>query len=487
MESLRILRYAIAQLSFLLLLSLYFTEGRLKDLEFRRKTKYGDEYDCVGHYEQPALRHSLLKNHKIQMSPSFDPQRDYTNPTGNGTPDNSIDVVLMDPCPYGTVPIRRRSTAELLRAKALFRRQFPSLHKTADNFSPGFAFAGIVTRDNHATVYYGAGGMVNVDLYKDNTTRLYTLWGQRQNGQMIGCYNTYCPGFVQTDPSIALDMTLGPISVVRGPQYYIKLSVTQEKSTRYWRLKYGNDDRPVGYWPGSLFTNLGNGAPGLRWGGMVSSSTGQVPPMGNGDNGEIHSSHFRQLVLQYEAGTSLNGSVDVPLDVLQTRCYKCGNNYYKGEFWGYSFYFGGDGGDATQCSSNFAFSRVIEELTRQFCNLLGQSNDSPLSVTIAAGIQALPPLLKCITCMAGKQHEWQSMKQLPVPVKLGKEFQFHSIFVCPVSKEQSTDDNPPMLMSCGHVLCQQSINKMSKNGSKSFKCPYCSTDINLTQCRQLIF
>ncbi|KAL4386284.1 hypothetical protein GQ457_09G010960 [Hibiscus cannabinus] len=130
---------------------------------------------------------------------------------------------------------------------------------------------------------------------------------------------------------------------------------------------------------------------------------------------------------------------------------------------------------------------VTEELTRQFCNLLGQSYESPLSVTIAAGIQALPPLLKFMTVMSGKKQEWQSMKQLPVPVELGKEFQFHSIFVCPVSKEQSTEDNPPMLMPCGHVLCKQSINKMSKNSSKSFKCPYCPTDINSTQCRELIF
>ncbi|KAG4125496.1 hypothetical protein ERO13_D10G099200v2 [Gossypium hirsutum] len=130
---------------------------------------------------------------------------------------------------------------------------------------------------------------------------------------------------------------------------------------------------------------------------------------------------------------------------------------------------------------------VTDELTRQFCNLLGQSYESPLSATIAAGIQGLPPLLKFMTVMAGQKHEWQSMKQLPVPVELDKEFQFHSVFVCPVTKEQSTDDNLPMLMSCGHVLCKQSINKMSKNGSKTFKCPYCPTDIDLTQCRQLIF
>ncbi|XVF61448.1 hypothetical protein PTKIN_Ptkin08bG0130400 [Pterospermum kingtungense] len=130
---------------------------------------------------------------------------------------------------------------------------------------------------------------------------------------------------------------------------------------------------------------------------------------------------------------------------------------------------------------------VAEELTRKFCNLMGQSYESPLSVTIAAGVQGLPPLLKFMTVMAGKKQEWQSMKQLPVPVELDKEFQFHSIFVCPVSKEQSTEDNPPMLMSCGHVLCKQSINKMSKNGSKAFKCPYCPSDIDSIQCRQLNF
>uniref|UniRef100_A0A2P2JI27 Uncharacterized protein MANES_12G120400 n=1 Tax=Rhizophora mucronata TaxID=61149 RepID=A0A2P2JI27_RHIMU len=128
---------------------------------------------------------------------------------------------------------------------------------------------------------------------------------------------------------------------------------------------------------------------------------------------------------------------------------------------------------------------VAEELTRQFCNLVGQSFESPLSVTIAAGFQGLPPLLKFLTVMAGKKQEWQSMQQLPVPVELDREFQFHSIFVCPVSKEQSTDENPPMLMPCGHVLCKQSINKMSKNSSKKFKCPYCPSDIEATYCRPL--
>ncbi|CAN1854495.1 Protein RMD5 homolog [Linum perenne] len=133
------------------------------------------------------------------------------------------------------------------------------------------------------------------------------------------------------------------------------------------------------------------------------------------------------------------------------------------------------------------WSMVAEELTSQFCNLLGQSSESPLNVTVAAGFQGLPPLLKFMTVMAAKKQEWQTMKQLPVPVELDSKFQFHSVFVCPVSKEQSTDENPPMLMPCGHVLCKQSINKMSKNNTKTFKCPYCPTDIESSKCKQLYF
>ncbi|KAF2296504.1 hypothetical protein GH714_040482 [Hevea brasiliensis] len=106
--------------------------------------------------------------------------------------------------------------------------------------------------------------------------------------------------------------------------------------------------------------------------------------------------------------------------------------------------------------------KLSEELTWDFCNLVGQSYGNPLSLTIAAGIEGLPTLLKLANVMAAKRQEWQAMKQLPVPVELGKEYQFHSIFVCPVSREQGSEDNPPMLMPCLHVLCKQSITKMSK-------------------------
>jgi hypothetical protein len=68
------------------------------------------------------------------------------------------------------------------------------------------------------------------------------------------------------------------------------------------------------------------------------------------------------------------------------------------------------------------------------------------------GKQALPMLLKLASVMVNKKHEWHAMRQLPVEIELNKAFQFHSVFACPVSRDQSTAENPPMLLPCGHVL-----------------------------------
>ncbi|KAI7742975.1 hypothetical protein M8C21_014002, partial [Ambrosia artemisiifolia] len=126
------------------------------------------------------------------------------------------------------------------------------------------------------------------------------------------------------------------------------------------------------------------------------------------------------------------------------------------------------------------WAKLARELAQQLWNLLGSPYDSPLRVTVAAGGKGLPTLLKLMNVMNGKKQEWQSMKQLPVPVDLGMEFQFHSVFVCPVSRDQGSEDNPPMLMSCGHVLCKQSITKLSRNNStRPFKCPYCPAEVEV--------
>ena len=43
-----------------------------------------------------------------------------------------------------------------------------------------------------------------------------------------------------------------------------------------------------------------------------------------------------------------------------------------------------------------------------------------------------------------------------------------------MSKEQTTDENPPMMMPCGHVIARDSLKRLGK--ISKFKCPYCPSE-----------
>lgn len=116
-----------------------------------------------------------------------------------------------------------------------------------------------------------------------------------------------------------------------------------------------------------------------------------------------------------------------------------------------------------------------------------QAFESPLAVTVAAGSVALPALLKLAQVMEKNGQDLSACEQLPIELELGQEFVFHSIFACPVSRDQSTPDNPPKLLPCNHVLCEQSIAKISRSRNKVFKCPYCPMEARADNTRKLIF
>ncbi|GMH44246.1 hypothetical protein BSKO_12180 [Bryopsis sp. KO-2023] len=134
------------------------------------------------------------------------------------------------------------------------------------------------------------------------------------------------------------------------------------------------------------------------------------------------------------------------------------------------------------------WDRVASEFMKQACGLMGQPHRSPLLMCVAAGSVVLPEILKLAEVMEMSGQDIKQCAQLPLELSLGQEFQFHSIFACPVSKDQSTTENPPMLMPCGHILCEQSILKISKQKSRpKFKCPYCPAEAVSGNCRKLIF
>jgi hypothetical protein len=86
-----------------------------------------------------------------------------------------------------------------------------------------------------------------------------------------------------------------------------------------------------------------------------------------------------------------------------------------------------------------------------------------LFCSLSAGVGALPAMRKLVAVMDSKHAYWESMDELPVELPVASEYRFHSVFACPVSKEETTPSNPPMLLKCGHVICKSCVKKISLN------------------------
>lgn len=143
---------------------------------------------------------------------------------------------------------------------------------------------------------------------------------------------------------------------------------------------------------------------------------------------------------------------------------------------------------ASPYSDDFAidgsFSDVATSFTREFCSLLGLSAESPLYIAAMAGTLALPQLVKYTTKTRTRGTEWTTSNELPFETPLPARMMYHSIFVCPVLKGQTTESNPPMMIPCGHVLAKETLHNLVKNSR--FKCPYCPSEGQMKDARQII-
>ncbi|KAG0266300.1 hypothetical protein BG011_002708 [Mortierella polycephala] len=134
-------------------------------------------------------------------------------------------------------------------------------------------------------------------------------------------------------------------------------------------------------------------------------------------------------------------------------------------------------------------SDIQHMFTRDFCSLIGLSCDSPLYVSVTVGTQAMPTMIKMASIIKAKKTEWSQQSELPpVEINLTDDTKFHSIFACPVSKEQASEENPPMMMVCGHVVCKESLQKLCRGSSSyRFKCPYCPSELVASQAKNVYF
>ena len=80
---------------------------------------------------------------------------------------------------------------------------------------------------------------------------------------------------------------------------------------------------------------------------------------------------------------------------------------------------------------------------------------------------------------------WGAKDELPIEIDLGANSRYHSIFACPILRQQTSDHNPPLRLTCGHCISRDALNKLS-SGHK-LKCPYCPVEQNPNDARQIVF
>lgn len=339
----------------------------------------GDIIDCVVSHLQPAFDHAQL----IGQSPLDPPERPKDlNSSDAVTESFQLWASSGESCPEGTIPIRRTTEADVLRASTIQRfgrklrrpvrrdstssnhehavgfvigDQFYGAKASMNVWSPrvanGYEFSlsqlwvisGSISNNDFNTIE--AGWLVSPELYGDNSPRFFTYWTSDAY-QTTGCYNLLCSGFVQTNHRIAIGAAIYPRSSYGGRQFDISLTVWKDPKHGNWWLQYGSGQL-VGYWPSFLLSHLRNHASMIQFGGEIvntrPSSFHTSTQMGSGHfswEGYKKASYFRNLQV-VDGDNSLIPPPNLRFFADHPNCYDIRQG--RSNAWGTYFYYGGPG------------------------------------------------------------------------------------------------------------------------------------------------
>ncbi|XP_022965031.1 uncharacterized protein LOC111464977 isoform X2 [Cucurbita moschata] len=284
----------------------------------------GDLIDCVLSHLQPAFDHIKLRG-QLPLDPPERPEG-FNSSAGSVAESFQLWRQTGESCPKGTVPIRRTTEQDILRASSVQRFGRKPIKS--------------VRRDSS-----DSGHEVSPELYGDNYPRFFTYW-TTDAYQATGCYNLLCSGFVQTNNKIAIGAAISPRSYYNGRQFDVGLMIWKDPRHGNWWLEIGQG-LLVGYWPAFLFSHLGSHASMIQFGGEIvnTRSTGlhTSTQMGSGhfaEEGYGKASYFRNLQI-IDWDNSLLPISNLHLLADHPNCYdiRQGNN----KLWGTYFYYGGPG------------------------------------------------------------------------------------------------------------------------------------------------
>uniref|UniRef100_K7KVQ6 Neprosin PEP catalytic domain-containing protein n=1 Tax=Glycine max TaxID=3847 RepID=K7KVQ6_SOYBN len=322
----------------------------------------GDLIDCVLSHQQPAFDNPKLRGHKI-LDPPERPKGNHTN----GEAERVIESFQLwsdsgEACPEGTVPIRRTTEEDILRASSIQRFGRKPRPVRRDSTGSGHEHAVVFVNGDQ---YYGAKASINVwaprvtdefefslsqmwvspQLYGDNYPRFFTYW-TTDAYQTTGCYNLLCSGFIQTNNRIAIGAAISPRSAFNRRQFDIGLMIWKDPKHGHWWLEFGSG-LLVGYWPANMFSHLRNHASMVQFGGEIVNTrsrgyhTGTQMGSGNfAEEGFRKAAYFRNLqVVDWDNSLLPLRNIHQLAD--HSNCYNIrqGTN----SVWGTYFYYGGPG------------------------------------------------------------------------------------------------------------------------------------------------
>ncbi|KAE8730210.1 alpha-glucan water dikinase [Hibiscus syriacus] len=316
----------------------------------------GDIIDCVLLHHQPAFDHPRLKGQK-PLDPPERPSGVNTNEMG--AEDCQQWSMSGETCPEGTIPIRRTTEADMLRASSVrrFGRKRPRRRVRRDSTSNGHENAvGYVSGDQ----YYGAKASINVwaprvsNQYEFSLSQMWVISGHsatistslKPAGRSAqSCMGTTIPDSLLIGP-IAIGAAISPTSSYNGGQFDISLLIWKDPKHGNWWLEFGSGIL-VGYWPSFLFTHLRDHASMVQFGGeIVNSRAGGFhtsTEMGSGHlagEGFRKASYFRNLqVVDWD--NSLVPLLNLRVLADHPNCYDIQGGINR--IWGNYFYYGGPG------------------------------------------------------------------------------------------------------------------------------------------------
>ncbi|KAJ7979080.1 Protein of Unknown Function (DUF239) [Quillaja saponaria] len=264
----------------------------------------------------------------IQRKPSFEQRK--SRRTGAYAPKIGLEKDL---CPLNTVPIRRTTKQDLIRAKALSNSVRPNTQT-----SPGSHYAVFYMKKFDNISYTGVKGRINAynpRVEKDQMSDANT-WVQNGPDQSL---NTIVTGWMVYP------------TIYGGDDRSHFFSAWTDAETKNWWLLAGDNNSSIGYFPAALFSNL-TSADRVGWGGrVINPGNDTSPPMGSGyfpDADATHCASFSQMLYQ----TTLSKEFVGPSDKSRTETYADNTDCYNVEYYGYqgadmgyTILFGGPGGN----------------------------------------------------------------------------------------------------------------------------------------------